>query len=59
MAETRTIHELTCLRCGFRWLPRQLSRPTACPDCRSRKWDKASSPPAAAVRKDGAAGEAP
>ena len=30
-----------CLRCGHTWLPRILTKPKACPNCKSRAWDKA------------------
>lgn len=29
--------EYHCLRCDFRWIPRE-NRPKECPNCHSRKW---------------------
>ena len=31
------MEQLVCNACGFRWYPR-VEKPTACPDCKSRKW---------------------
>jgi hypothetical protein len=39
---TRTISSLTCLRCGYSWLPRSERTPVRCPRCKSPYWNKAS-----------------
>ena len=31
--------ELTCLRCGHKWIPRT-DNPAMCPACKSRVWNK-------------------
>ncbi len=30
---------LTCLRCGYTWIPRE-EKPKQCPNCKSPKWDE-------------------
>lgn len=32
-----TIYE--CKRCGWKWMPRRLEPPKACPACQSKKWN--------------------
>lgn len=34
------IKELTCKRCGHRWMPRKIELPTQCPRCKSYYWNK-------------------
>lgn len=36
----RRVSEKTCLKCGYRWLPRSVNRPGVCPICKHRKWDE-------------------
>ena len=36
----RTLSELKCLRCDYKWWPRSQERPQTCPKCRSPYWDK-------------------
>ncbi len=37
----RAVPELTCLRCGYKWLPRNLNRlPKQCPKCLTKLWNK-------------------
>jgi len=37
----RKVPELTCLRCGYEWLPRNLDRlPKQCPKCLTKLWNK-------------------
>ena len=31
--------EVTCKKCDYSWTPR-VSNPKACPDCKSRNWNK-------------------
>lgn len=38
MSET-TIHQLHCLRCGYRWFPQRPERPRVCARCKSYYWD--------------------
>lgn len=34
-----TVLQATCLRCGYRWIPR-VAEPVACPKCHSPLWNK-------------------
>lgn len=37
----RAVPELTCLRCGYKWLPRNLDQlPKQCPKCLTKLWNK-------------------
>lgn len=40
MAEEIKLPECTCLKCGYKWIPR-VSDPRMCPnpDCRTMRWD--------------------
>jgi DNA-directed RNA polymerase subunit RPC12/RpoP len=51
-ASTRTravicepLRQQACLRCGYRWLPRQVTRPVRCPACKSPYWHRPRKPP--------------
>jgi predicted Zn-ribbon and HTH transcriptional regulator len=35
-----TLPERECLRCGYRWHPRQAKPPVLCPSCRSSLWNQ-------------------
>ena len=37
--KTKTIQEVECLRCGFKWFPRT-EKPKQCPRCKNPKYDK-------------------
>src|SRR5687767_289491 len=37
---TVTLPKYTCKRCGHQWIPRILTEPKTCPDCKSPLWNK-------------------
>lgn len=37
---SRTISELECLRCDYKWFPKSPTKPKVCPRCKSRVWMK-------------------
>jgi len=38
--EQITLTVLKCLRCGYKWIPRQPKKPKACAGCNSPYWNK-------------------
>lgn len=36
----RTIDQLVCEKCGYRWFQRTERKPVKCPECQSRSWDR-------------------
>lgn len=32
------IHELKCVKCGHKWIPRKAEVPKACPRCKNFNW---------------------
>jgi len=34
------VNELTCKRCGHKWVQREKDLPSVCPDCKSPYWNK-------------------
>jgi len=38
--EVIPMEETKCLKCGWSWVKRTKGRPAACPQCKSRSWDK-------------------
>jgi predicted Zn-ribbon and HTH transcriptional regulator len=38
--ETYKGRVLMCLKCRYRWTARKEDRPTACPSCKSYRWDE-------------------
>ena len=38
------MEKLTCIRCGYEWMPRIESRPKSCPGCKQRSWDTPKRP---------------
>ncbi len=48
-----------CLRCGYRWLPRQVTRPVRCPACKSPYWHRPRKPPRQAQEAAGIASQTP
>lgn len=39
-SEPQTVAEQECTRCGHKWLPRTLEKPTVCPSCKTPYWDR-------------------
>jgi DNA-directed RNA polymerase subunit RPC12/RpoP len=39
LTELTELMELTCKRCNHKWIPRT-KMPVACPQCKSRLWNK-------------------
>ena len=56
---TEVLRQLTCRRCGYRWLPRQVARPVRCPACKSPYWYRPRKSPRQAHEAAGTAVEAP
>lgn len=45
-SKTITVIELTCQRCGYKWVPRKtVDRVRMCPDCKSTLWDERKKEP--------------
>lgn len=36
----KTLEQLVCEKCGYRWFQRTASKPVKCPECQSRSWDE-------------------
>lgn len=36
----KTLSQLICEKCGYRWFQRTPSKPVKCPECQSRRWDE-------------------
>lgn len=36
----KTIVQLVCKRCGYRWFQRTEKLPVKCPECQSRSWNE-------------------
>lgn len=36
----QTDNTYKCKKCSYEWIPRTLKRPTRCPKCQTRHWDK-------------------
>jgi predicted Zn-ribbon and HTH transcriptional regulator len=34
----KTIKELFCNKCGWKWFPRIMTKPIKCPNCQTKKW---------------------
>ena len=41
---TEVLRQQFCRRCGYRWLPRQVSSPVRCPACKSPYWHRPRKP---------------
>lgn len=41
VVKTIIVIECTCSRCGHKWTPRGKGKPTRCPGCTVRNWDRA------------------
>ena len=39
LREFKMITKKECQRCGKKWWPRDIGRPSNCPKCRTAKWD--------------------
>lgn len=53
------LRQQACLRCGYRWWPRQVTRPVRCPACKSAYWYRPRQPVKQAQETAGTASQAP
>lgn len=53
------LRQQACLRCGYRWWPRQVTRPVRCPACKSAYWYRPRQPVKQAQKAADAVSQAP